>query len=139
MSSARSVSPLLLRDTGVSPIFDRMGHGVHIHFIEPGKPYQHAYVDRVSKRFRTEVLDAWIFASLDEVRDVREQWRHASNTERSHESLGRVPHSPSSRDQPPPPHRLISNGALDGEAYVGSGEKLGFERRGDHTPVGVFD
>ena len=66
-------------------------HGVHIHFIEPGKPNQNAYIERFNKSFRTEVLDAWVFASLDEVRDVSEQWRHAYNTERSHESLGRVP------------------------------------------------
>jgi putative transposase len=66
-------------------------HSVHIHFIEPGKPNQNAYIERFNKSFRTEVLDAWVVASLDEVRDVSEQWRHAYNTERSHESLGRVP------------------------------------------------
>ena len=66
-------------------------HRVHMHFIEPGKPNQNAYIERFNKSFRTEVLDAWVFASLDEVRDVSEQRRHAYNTERSHESLGRVP------------------------------------------------
>jgi putative transposase len=48
-------------------------HGVHIHFIEPGKPNQNAYIERVNKSFRTEALDTRDFASLDEVRDVREQ------------------------------------------------------------------
>lgn len=91
-------------------------HGIHIHFIEPGKPNQHAYIERFNNSFRTEVLDVWVFASLDEVRDVSEPLCHAYNTERSHESLGRVSHSPSSRDQLPPPTRLISNCALDGEA-----------------------
>ena len=65
--------------------------GIHLHFIEPGKPNQNAYIERFNKSFRTEVLDAWVFASLDEVREVSEQWRHTYNTERSHESLGRVP------------------------------------------------
>ena len=32
-----------------------------------------------------------VVSSLHDVLDVREQWRHAYNTERSHESLGRVP------------------------------------------------
>jgi hypothetical protein len=50
-----------------------------------------------------------IFASLDEVRDVSEPWRHAYHTERSHESLGRVPpltflpRPTTARDRPPPP------------------------------------
>ncbi len=98
-------------------------HRVQLHLIEPGKPNQNAYIERFNKRFHTEVLDAWAFASLDEVRDVSEQWRHAYNTEQSHESLGRVPPLPSSRDQPPPPKRLISNCALDGAVY-------------DHAPSG---
>lgn len=62
-----------------------------MHFIQPGKPNQNAYIERFNKSFRTEVLDAWVFTSLDEVREVSEQWRQAYNTERSHESLGRVP------------------------------------------------
>ncbi len=66
------------------------GHGVHIHFIEPCKNNQNAYIERFNKSVPTEVLDAWLFASLDEVRAVREQWRHAYNTDGSHESLGRV-------------------------------------------------
>ncbi len=48
-------------------------HRVHIHFIEPDKPNQNVYMERFNKSFRTEVLDAWVFASLDEVRDVSEQ------------------------------------------------------------------
>ena len=40
-------------------------HGVHIHFIEPGKPSQNAYIERFNKCVRTEVLDAWVFAVLD--------------------------------------------------------------------------
>ena len=97
-------------------------HGIHLHCIEPGKLNQNTYIERVNKSVRTAVLDAWVFASLDDVRNVSEQWRHAYHTEWSHESLGRVPHSPSSRDQPPPLNRLISNCALDGEIYVTAGD-----------------
>jgi putative transposase len=93
-------------------------HGIHLRCIEPGKPNQNAYIERLNSSFHTKVLDAWVFGSLDAVRDVREQWHHAYHTERSHESLGRVPHSPSSRDQPPPPNRLISNRALDAKASL---------------------
>lgn len=66
-------------------------HGIHVHFIAPGKPNQNAYIERFNRSLRTEVLDVWVFASLDEVRVVSEQWRQAYNTERAHETLGRVP------------------------------------------------
>ena len=60
-------------------------------YIEPGKPNQNAYIERFNRSFREEVLDAWVFTTLAEVRVVSEEWRHGYNTERSHESLGNVP------------------------------------------------
>jgi putative transposase len=66
-------------------------HGITLAFIEPGKPNQNAYIERFNRSFREEVLDAWVFTSLAEVRAVSEEWRHGYNTERSHESLGNVP------------------------------------------------
>lgn len=37
------------------------------------------------------MVDAWVLTTLAEVRAVSEEWRHSYNTERSHESLGKVP------------------------------------------------
>jgi putative transposase len=65
--------------------------GITLAHIEPGKPNQNAYIERFNRSFREEVLDAWVFTSLAEVRAVSEEWRHGYNTERSHESLGNVP------------------------------------------------
>jgi putative transposase len=65
--------------------------GIHLAFIEPGKPNQNAYIERFNRSFREEVLDAWVFTSLAEVRAISEDWRHRYNTERPHESLGNVP------------------------------------------------
>lgn len=56
-----------------------------------GKPDQNAYIERFNRTFRHEVLDAWVFTSLDEVQAVSEDWRQRYNTERAHDSLGSVP------------------------------------------------
>ena len=66
-------------------------HGITLTFIQPGKPNQNAYIERFNRSFRHEVLNAWVFTSLEEVRDISEDWRQRYNTERSHDSLGNVP------------------------------------------------
>ena len=62
--------------------------GILIHFIEPGKPAQNAYVERFNKSFRTEVLDINWFTSLGEVKRLADEWRDIYNMQRPHESLG---------------------------------------------------
>jgi putative transposase len=44
-----------------------------------------------NRTYRTEVLDCYVFDSLNEVRRMTEEWMHRYNHERPHESLGRLP------------------------------------------------
>ena len=66
-------------------------HRVKLHHIQPGKPTQNAYIERFSRTLRNEVLDAQIFHSLSEVRDIVHLWMSADNEERPHDFLGNLP------------------------------------------------
>jgi putative transposase len=60
-------------------------------YIQPGKPTQNAYVERFNGSIRRELLDAYIFYSLQDVRVKAEEWMTDYNLHRPHESLGNLP------------------------------------------------
>lgn len=49
---------------------------------------QNGYIERFNKTYRTEVLDCYVFTSLNEVRRMTEDWRHRYNHERPQRSPG---------------------------------------------------
>ena len=60
--------------------------------IEPGKPTQNAYVERLNRTFREEVLDLYAFRDLEQVRDQSTKWLYEYNAERPHSALdGQTP------------------------------------------------
>jgi putative transposase len=65
--------------------------GVKLHFIQPGKPTQNAFVESFNGKFRDYYLDLHWFASIDDARSPIDEWRTHYNEDRPHRSLGRKP------------------------------------------------
>ena len=63
---------------------------VQLHYIEPGKPTQNAFIESFNGRFRDECLNDNVFRSLTEARRLIERWRVDYNAERPHTSLGNL-------------------------------------------------
>ena len=60
---------------------------VALHWIEPGKPTQNAYIERFNGTLRREVLNANVFSNLAQVRRTVNAWLVEYNTERPHQAL----------------------------------------------------
>jgi len=64
---------------------------IKLHFIQPGKPIQNAFVESFNGKFRDYCLNLHWFASLDDARSSISLWRYHYNTVRPHRSLNHKP------------------------------------------------
>lgn len=65
--------------------------GIRPLYIQPGKPDQNAFIERFNRSYRNEVLNLYVFESLEQVQQLTDEWLDGYNHERPHDSLGRVP------------------------------------------------
>jgi putative transposase len=62
--------------------------GVRLHFIEPGKPVQNAFIESFNDKFRDECLNEHWFTTIWDVREKTQRFQREYNRERPHSSLG---------------------------------------------------
>lgn len=61
---------------------------ITLQYIQPGRPMQNGFIERFNGTYRREILDAYIFFELYEVRRLTENWIIEYNHNRPHEALG---------------------------------------------------
>ncbi len=67
------------------------GTGWNFQIMAPVEPSQNAFIERFNRTYRYEILDAFVFESLADVRALTTDFLLNYNTRRPHDSLGRVP------------------------------------------------
>jgi putative transposase len=65
-------------------------NGVGSIFIDPGSPWQNAWIESFNSRLRDELLNGWHFDSLLEAQVLIEDWRIDYNTNRPHSAHGEL-------------------------------------------------
>lgn len=94
----------LVENRGIAPAFIRSDNGPELtshaladwcrfsgtgaSFIEPGSPWQNAYVESLNSRIRDELLNQELFHTLLEARILAEDWRIDHNRHHPHSALG---------------------------------------------------
>ena len=66
---------------------------IRLQFIQPGKPAQNAFEESFNGKFRDSCLNQYGFRSLEEARQVIDEWREDYNEIRPHSPLGYQPPS----------------------------------------------
>lgn len=93
LKESRGLPEMIRVDNGPEFVSRRLdawckANKVTLAFIQPGKPTQNAYIERLNGSIRSELLNAYVFKTLAEVQEKTRQWQHDYNHHRPHKSLG---------------------------------------------------
>ena len=93
LEASRGLPEMIRVDNGPEFISHKLDawckdHGITPAYIQPGKPTQNAYVERLNGSIRRELLNAYVFRTLEEVREKALEWQHDYNHRRPHSALG---------------------------------------------------
>jgi putative transposase len=93
LAATRGLPATIVVDNGpefAGRVLDRWAYqrAVKLHFIDPGKPVQNAYVESFNGKFRDQCLNEHWFLNLQDARRTIEAHRQEYNTYRPHRSLG---------------------------------------------------
>jgi putative transposase len=96
----------IIRERGAKPMQIRVDNGpeftskaftswcakqsIVIKYIQPGKPMQNGYIERLNRSFREDVLDAFLLESLEEARIASDEWQYKYNHVLPHDSLDKI-------------------------------------------------
>jgi putative transposase len=76
----------------LSLIFVQWCHSndIQIKYIQPGRPMQNGFIERFNGIYRRDILNAYLFEDLNQVRMLTEKWIEDYNHYRGHDSLDKL-------------------------------------------------
>jgi putative transposase len=92
LKESRGLPEMIRVDNGPEFISDRLDlwykeNKIQLVFIQPGKLMQNAFVERCNENIRRELLNAYVFKTLSEIRIKAEEYRIDYNHYRPHDAL----------------------------------------------------